>query len=682
MNLNRRGSSMKKKTLLFLSALFAFTTISYGAQASVVERQNWFLNDTNTTMSSSPTNLKFFKQYDLLPDEIALELFKEKEMAALAGKRIFVGYGVVDPTGTDCRVFEPSSTGMDQNVTVCLPWWRIERDYQLSASTTTDFEQFFCTMPQPRPPKLVNVCSAWEAVSPKYDYPGGKVTCTSYYNKLLSKECWENPKQPACFMNNCSDYVKKNCTATATVGGDVTTLQTTKYSSSTGDKVPVAFETKLDVLTYQYQCPAGSLVPNQKCVAEKSVLMFPHECKVDNPATLVDDGEYTYCDEKQAQYDGAGAIVGFLGNCADGRQVMCEANGLSETKMECLAPKYAEKVSSELRDTFEARNYTEKSIDVLSGEPDIYSENATCVRSNTIADSRDREIYIKILGSGYLDDDIFVMRHTEEGTHIKQYCNMQHGGASPTRMYDGNLLSCIQNNGNYSFNSTIKINASDIVTIHQASENIQSNPTPFSIGRNHYRSTKVTIDDVLVVPDISVASHPFYPSAWSGGMYLKTWDNTLGSLAIMFPFSGSYMFQFFNKDGGMVGQSTIGIEEFEQVSEDGNYQLRLGKSMILAPGITAANACIEDDFVELGGGVFGGRGSKSGAPCASPNDAYVIENAIHTIIVRDLLTGSLTTIPLVYPLAYPNSIFISKLNVYEKRKYRCYNNFSTAIQGL
>ena len=668
---------MKKCVFLLI---FGFVYILY-AGVDVTERKNWFANDINTTMSGSPTNLKFFKEYDLLPDEIALELFKEQDMTALAGKRIFVGYGVADPTGTDCRVFSPEYTGMDQNATVCLPWWRIERDYQLSASTTTDFEQFFCTMPQPRPPKLVNVCSEWQKLSTKYDYPGGKVTCTSYYNRLLSASCWENPKQPACFVNNCSEYVKKNCTNVQNVMGDKTTLNTVKYAND-GERAPVSFETKVDVLTYQYECPAGALIPNQKCLAEKSVLMFPYECKADNKSTMVDDGEYVYCDEKKAQYNASGNIVGFLGMCSDGRTVMCEANGLTETKMECTAPIYKEVAQTAVKETYENRNYIEKSVDVLSGETDIYSENPLCVRSNTIADSRDREIYIKIRGAGYLDDDIFVIRHLMEGTNVKEYCNMQHGGPNPVKMYNGNLLSCIPNNGNYSFNKEVKINASDIVTIQQASENQLVSTQDMTLGRNHYISTKVTIDDILAVPDISVDSHPMYPFAWSGGMYLKTWDNALTSLAIMFPFSGSYLFQFYNKNGDVVGQSTIGLEEFEAISEDGYYRLQLGKTMALADGISSSNACVDDDLVDIGGGVFGGRGSKTGASCASPVDSYAQKNAISTIVVRDLLTGSISQIPLVYPLPYPNMIFVSKLNVYERRKYRCYNNFSNAIQGL
>ena len=659
---------LRNVSILFLSiGLLA-------SEPKIIERSAWFFDDSNTTRSGEPTNLKYFQYYDLMPDEVNLEIFKEKNLSAFAGKKIFVGYGVVDPTGSDCRVFPPSQTGMENDVTVCLPWWRIERDYQLSASTALDMEQFFCTMPKPRPPKLVNVCQKWEDVR-NYQYPGGKVTCTSYYNRLLSSECWDNPKQAACFVNNCSEYVKKNCTHVASVMGERTQLTTVKYGTpSTGDSGigPTAVDTKIDVLTYQYQCPAGALVPNQRCTEQKTALMFPYECKPDNPNTRLDDGEYVYCDSDKPQYDGGGNIVGFLGKCGDGRQIMCDVDRLSETKLECVNPKYSDNEKVNHSTTTQIRGYEEKSVDVLSGQPDIYSADQNCVRANTIADARNVEIFVKIRGEGYIDDDIYVLRHKSDGGHIKVYCNMQHNeNAGSRKSYNGEIMQCIDNDGVYSFNQTVQIDSTDIVSIQQATENENANPTPFVLGRTHYLSTKVTIDDVLAAPAGDRATYPFYPEL----TYLKLWDNTLGAFSLMFPFSGAYRIQFFNKEGDLVGDETVGVDDFETISKQGHIQLKLAKKMVLANGKTTENSCLDDDLVEWGGGVFGGKGSKDGKPCIAPDDAHVQKMAIYNVLVRDLLTGSITPIPLVYPLAYPNRIYVSKLNVYEKRKYRCYQPF-------
>jgi len=87
-------------------------------------------------------------------------------------------------------------------------------------------------------------------------------------------------------------------------------------------------------------------------------------------------------------------------------------------------------------------------------------------------------------------------------------------------------------------------------------------------------------------------------------------------------------------------------------------------------------ACLDDDFVEWGGGVYGGHGSKDNKSCSIPNDSYSKSHAVYTVIIKDLFTGVTTRVPLVYPIDYPNRIYISKLHVYEHRVYRCYKPFT------
>jgi len=148
----------------------------------------------------------------------------------------------------------------------------------------------------------------------------------------------------------------------------------------------------------------------------------------------------------------------------------------------------------------------------------------------------------------------------------------------------------------------------------------------------------------------------------------------------LFPYSGAYRIQFFNKVGDIVADTTIGLETFETINKDGYFQLQLGKSMLLANNMNESTACREDDWVEWGGGVHGQKNSKTGEDCSDSDSTYVKDNAVYNLIVKDLLTGSITSIPLVYPIAYPNRIFISKLNVYERRKYRCYEDFPLATE--
>lgn len=745
---------MFKKIIVILFLFSSLCPQIWAEELKVEPRGNgWTLNTFDPT-SLEPTALKYFHFYDVLPEEINFEIFKNKDLSAIGDKKLFVGYGMADAKGKDCISLPVVVGGVQETREVCLPWWRIEREYKAFGEQGKVVKtNIFDTLRKPRPPLLVNVCE--QKADSKY-YPGGKVVCTSYFDRLTDKSCWDNPKQAKCFVDNCGQNIVDNCTYLETVVGDDTTLETAVIDKKQGKILPTKEDTKVELSSHIYQCSGGSLTTS--CLSSKDVLMFPYECKVDDPATSLDDGEYTYCDERSPIYDGGGEIVGFNGKCSDGRTMICEANKFQNTTAKCTDPIYETKKKFVNYNYESIRTYKEYSVDALSGEPDSYSTNENCLRSNTIEDSRNREIYARIIGNGYLDDDIYILRHSEGGDFYKTYCNMQHAGPSPsmatnfntclntknlsvpvtskmqgdflscttnpsnfnsnfikdcvvalgykigkktvptdtatylttdditkiydcgeviksgsaTKLYNGVPLSCLRNDGNYSFNEVVKIDPGDIVSIQQNSEQEMHNGTPFAMGRNHYGSTKVVIDGVEAAPDTMATHYPYYPS---NTPWLRTWDNTTATFSLMFPFAGAYELYFYNKNGTEVARTSLDMTDFKEATATKAKNLKLGLNMALAPGISESNAGRNDDWVEWGGGVYGGKASKTGGALSSPNDAYVIANSVTNIIVKDLLTGQITPLTLVYPLPYPNRIFISKLKVYEHRKYRCYNDF-------
>lgn len=256
-------------------------------------------------------------------------------------------------------------------------------------------------------------------------------------------------------------------------------------------------------------------------------------------------------------------------------------------------------------------------------------------------------------------------------------------GGSATKVYNGVPMSCLRNNGSYAFDEYIGIAPTDIVTVQQNSEQEATNATPFAIGRNHYSSTEVVIDGIKVAPETSSSSYPYYPRADS---HLKTWDNTTSTFSILFPFAGAYELYFYNDSNALMSYAVLDVNDFRAMASTTAKELRLGTKMALAPGIsedsgTTLNANRTDPFVEWGGGVYGGRNSLTGASSQSPNDTYVKDNAVTKVVIKDLITGAITPINMVYPLPYPNRIYVAKLKVYEKRKYRCYADYSTSPIG-
>lgn len=727
----------------------------FGTELKVENRGNdWKLNSLDSKISDAPTNLKYFQFYDVMPDELNIKIFENKDLSAIGDKKLFVGYGIADAKGQNCIVLKPENTGLAEDTKICLPWWRIEREYGNSgdAGRNINFD-IFNVARKPKPPILVNVCE--EKVDRNF-YQGGEVSCTTYYDKLTDESCWSNPTQEKCFVDNCAKSIVENCSYKDTLVGEDTTLETAVIDKTNNNNaLPEKRDTKVNLATHIYSCQGGSL--SQECTRTKSVLMFPHECKVDDPATSQDDGEYIYCDEKMPIYE-AGQITGFNGTCSSGERVVCKVDTFQSTNAQCVEP-IMETFKNYTNYEFETRRiYNEINVDVLSGEMDSNAANENCLRANNIEDARDRELYVNIIGNGYLDDDIYLLRHEEGGNSSKIYCNMQHAGSSPsmgenmktclltknfskpitqaliddmllcvndpnnfdktfiqscmigmgytvgnlptnslavddilkiydcgelskggsaTKLYNGTPLSCLRNNGTYNFNESVRINATDIVSVQQNSEHEALDGTPFAIGRNHYGSTKVVIDGVEAAPETNSSFFPYYPNSEGNPGFLRTWDNTTATLSLLFPYASAYEIFFYNKNGSEVAKATIDVSDFREISQNGSLNLKLGKTMQLTAGRTETNAGRTDPWVEWGGGVFGGRASVSGEALTSPDDNYVIDNAVTSVIVKDLLTGAITPIAMVYPLPYPNRVFLSKLNVYEHRKYRCYDSFET-----
>ena len=664
---------MKK---IFSSLLFLVSFL-FAENAQTIKRDNWQYNTTSTLETAEPTNLKYFKYFETIPDEISLKIFDNQDLSHLAGKKLVVGIGVADKGGEDCKIFKKEDTGQAQDITVCLPWWRIEREYKENVTKVTG-ASFLDKLKIPKAPLSVNYCKEY---SDGKVYPGGIVTCTTYFDRNAGGDCWNNPEQQKCFVDNCGGEVKNKCTYLDSAVGDVTTLPSSVINDI---GLPQQEDTKIKLTTHRYECPSGPLTEDINCVNEENVIMYPYECKEDDPNTDKDDGEYIYCDENKPNFDTDGSILSFNGICSDGTNVVCEVNKFKNTTKICTQPIYETEIITKLKNVELSREANEVLIDVLSGEPDIYSVNANCLRSNTVEDARNQELFVKIVGSGSLDDDIYVLKHKADGQHSKIYCNMQHNESNNSRKsYNGEVLQCIDNDGSYTFDQTVSIDTSDIVSVQQNSENENVTGVPFAIGRNHYSSTKVTIDGIEVAPNTFTSTFPYYPG---DGPHLRTWDNTNSTLSILFPFAGAYELFFYNKDNEEIAKAYLDIEDFKEIALNGSLQLKLGKIMKLAPGmdddilnpngtVATKKANREDMWVEWGGGVFGGRDSLTGESVSNPNDAYVKENAVTNIIAKDLLTGSIVPIPLTYPMAYPNRIFISKLKVYEYRKYRCYDDF-------
>jgi len=163
-------------------------------------------------------------------------------------------------------------------------------------------------------------------------------------------------------------------------------------------------------------------------------------------------------------------------------------------------------------------------------------------------------------------------------------------------------------------------------------------------------------------------------------------------LIIVVPYIGDYKVSAVNSMGKVMADKNISAESF--VSNAGNQiaytQVQFGKTMELAYGIVdgnTSNACRALDIVEWGGGTSGiyyeekgfekniGDSQNLFFDCQKSSDNYVEKNSPNQIIIKDLSTNSIITIPLMGKMPYANQIFLVTLGKLEWRKYSCYGDY-------
>ena len=169
-------------------------------------------------------------------------------------------------------------------------------------------------------------------------------------------------------------------------------------------------------------------------------------------------------------------------------------------------------------------------------------------------------------------------------------------------------------------------------------------------------------------------------------------------LLIIVPYIGDYKISALNAMGKIMADKNVSKDSF--VPSSGNQilytQVQFGKTMKLANGIidgNTSNACRVLDIAEWGGGVSGIYYEEQGYEqtfrdndnmnlgCQKSSDVYVAKNSPNQIIVKDLSTNNIITIPLMGKMPYPNQIYLVTLGKKELKKYSCYLNYPECSEG-
>lgn len=402
-----------------------------------------------TNLKPDSQEIREFKQF--MPATLTdYEIFADKDFSKNKTQSLKFGYGAGDyDAKADCKVMNTTSGKSER---ICLPWWRIEREYDEKKDKSianADFRALMGKMKLPMQGKVVSVCTKVDPMANAiYNKERQTITCTSYYNMLAGEDCFQNPFQKKCFYDNCPVKVKENCTLTNTIGfGDLKTKVQVDDVTAAGGDINQLKETKLEVKTYGYKCPKTINIDlNQVCLKEETVMMQPAVCQSagntggtgggsggagggntggngntgggnnnaggnsgsgqtpslpgldagDAPTEhatmdeiLSGKSNVVYCNTGNPVIDASGALKGFRGTCPGTRQeVTCKFDSLQTTTKTCTDPIIQKVKEEKINNVEQERVCKDVYVNVAKGETDIYKDDPSCYRSNTAADSK------------------------------------------------------------------------------------------------------------------------------------------------------------------------------------------------------------------------------------------------------------------------------------------------------
>ncbi|PAF46312.1 hypothetical protein BKH46_07965 [Helicobacter sp. 12S02634-8] len=344
-----------------------------------------------------PSDKSIFEYYEhLSPAYELVPLFENQDLSARASQKLYFGYGSGKyDSKADCKDFIDHGNFKR----ICLPWWRIEREYDSKIDKTIPDESFqkaMRAMSIPMAGKLVEVCTQIDpAANAIFNGEAQKVNCTSYYNKLAGDDCFTNPMQRKCFYDNCPTKIKENCKLVQTLAFSNLKSEIATPNPLDKDGIQTSLQdTRLETKSYTYECPAskGSLI-NHVCLKQEQVTMNPANC---NESSVVSDEDkiklhsnYIYCDTHRPIMDASGNLTGFKGTCPNTKkEVVCGINQMQTTTKTCTVPLFETETYEDVQVETVQRVCKDVSVNVSKGDEDIYLADPTCLRTNTAADSR------------------------------------------------------------------------------------------------------------------------------------------------------------------------------------------------------------------------------------------------------------------------------------------------------
>lgn len=297
---------------------------------------------------------------------------------------------------------EVNSPHIERPIKVCAPWWRIERKYTKPQNLEVGGINLG-TINQADIPELYNVCTVLnvEGAVVAADKTTAEVTCTTYYDAMVSEGCIEDIYQNICYVSECQGYVENACFHKEEV---VPLKDYTKITiQEAGNEKQIKGKAK--IRTQVYECPITT-PGSEMCLEKSTVIAYPKECpgsecqaRKDCYFASTNSDERIACEETYSceklyptlaitpTYED-GELKLLHKHCEDGTKLDFPVNIQNKLNKTCVEYSRILKTDDITKTCLLERTYVDYSLDVSITGVDNYENDPNCIRMNNLVESR------------------------------------------------------------------------------------------------------------------------------------------------------------------------------------------------------------------------------------------------------------------------------------------------------
>lgn len=254
----------------------------------------------------------------------------------------------------------------------------------------------------------------------------------------------------------------------------------------------------------------------------------------------------------------------------------------------------------------------------------------------------------KVDMNGPLDDDLFIIKYNLNGDFKVQECFQMHN-PSGKFYHDGKVCVSEHIPGYIDYNNTHEISKDNIVLICTANEREDFYDTKKLHARTHYKSCRLNINNETFFPSLlpeheDVKNYPLWygkDEDKSSYNYYQLWENSVVNTGLLFPDNSEREIILLSDKNAILSKAVfVPTEESKR---------------ILFNKVAGNKINTRHLFAEIDGTVF--------SDGKNMNDAFIKENAVSKMFIKNKTLNEETLIVLPYPTAYINSIYTKLIRI-------------------